>query len=195
MLPTTLAVEVAGLAQVGSDPQGHGDLDRGEDGESGGHRRQGVAEGDADGEGEGGIADGYDTARAEHRRVDPREEGVRGVGSAAAYGLVDRAAPPGHREAGLSGDGHGGEAELGRERSWPPPGRGCGFDAATLYAYSLLQPAVAACVRDVFPVLGSPVGVAAEATVCAQMLQTVARGDNLVLEDQLRDWSGELRRR
>lgn len=70
-----------------------------------------------------------------------------------------------------------------------------GFDAATLYAYSLLQPDVAARVRDAFPVLGSPVGLAAEATVCAQLLQTVARGDNLVLEGQLRIWAGELRHR
>jgi hypothetical protein len=68
-------------------------------------RRQGAAEEDTEGEDEGGIADGDDTARAEHHRVDPREEGVRGVGSAADDGLVDRAAPPGHREAGLSGDG------------------------------------------------------------------------------------------
>ncbi|MEU0214498.1 hypothetical protein ABZ281_05005 [Streptomyces sp. NPDC006265] len=44
-------------------------------------------------------------------------------------------------------------------------------------------------------VLGSPAGLAAEATVCAQLLQTVARGDNLTLEDQLRHWSEELRRR
>ncbi|MFJ1562206.1 hypothetical protein [Streptomyces mirabilis] len=70
-----------------------------------------------------------------------------------------------------------------------------GFDAATLYAYSLLQEDVAARVRDAFPVLGSPAGLAAEATVCAQLLQTVARGDNLTLEDRLRDWSEELRRR
>jgi hypothetical protein len=70
-----------------------------------------------------------------------------------------------------------------------------GFDAATLYAYSLLQPDTAARVRDAFPVLGSPAGLAAEATVCAQLLQTVARGDNLALEDQLRTWAEELRRR
>ncbi|MGW7260635.1 hypothetical protein [Streptomyces sp. NPDC054834] len=43
--------------------------------------------------------------------------------------------------------------------------------------------------------LGSPASLAAEATVCAQLLQTVARGDNLILEDQLQDWSEELRRR
>jgi thiamine kinase-like enzyme len=70
-----------------------------------------------------------------------------------------------------------------------------GFDVAMLYAYSLLQEDVATRVRDAFPVLGSPAGLAAEATVCAQLLQTVARGDNLTLEDQLRDWSEELRRR
>ncbi|MFJ9026307.1 hypothetical protein ACIRPU_41050 [Streptomyces sp. NPDC102259] len=70
-----------------------------------------------------------------------------------------------------------------------------GFDGATLYAYSLLQPDTAARVRDAFPVLGSPAGLAAEATVCAQLLQTVARGDNLVLEDRLRHWAEELRHR
>ncbi|GHE13837.1 hypothetical protein GCM10010339_82400 [Streptomyces alanosinicus] len=70
-----------------------------------------------------------------------------------------------------------------------------GFDGATLYAYSLLQPDTAARVRAAFPVLGSPAGLAAEATVCAQLLQTVARGDNLVLEGQLRHWAEELRHR
>ncbi|CAL9644297.1 hypothetical protein SUDANB32_06418 [Streptomyces sp. enrichment culture] len=70
-----------------------------------------------------------------------------------------------------------------------------GFDAATLYAYVLLQPDTAGRARTAFPVLGSPAGLAAEATVCAQLLQTVARGDNLVLEGPLRNWAGELRRR
>ncbi|MEU9575433.1 hypothetical protein AB0D62_37530 [Streptomyces massasporeus] len=69
------------------------------------------------------------------------------------------------------------------------------FDSATLYAYSLLKPDTAARVRAVFPLLGSPAGLAAEATVCAQLLQTVSRGDNLTLEGPLRDWSEELRRR
>ncbi|MFE4060238.1 hypothetical protein ACFXP3_28740 [Streptomyces sp. NPDC059096] len=68
-------------------------------------------------------------------------------------------------------------------------------DAVTFYAYSLLQPNTAARVRDAFPVLGSPAGLAAEATVCAQLLQTVSRGDNRTLEDRLGDWSEELRRR
>ncbi|WP_329528511.1 hypothetical protein [Streptomyces sp. NBC_01462] len=70
-----------------------------------------------------------------------------------------------------------------------------GFDSATLYAYSLLQPDTAARVRAVFSVLGSPAGLAAEATVCAQLLQTVSRGDNLTLAAPLRAWSEELRRR
>jgi hypothetical protein len=70
-----------------------------------------------------------------------------------------------------------------------------GYDAATLYAYTLLQPDTVAHVRAVFPVLGSPAGLAAEATMCAQLLQTVARGDNLALADPLRAWSEELRRR
>jgi hypothetical protein len=69
------------------------------------------------------------------------------------------------------------------------------FDAALLYAYTLLQEAVATRVRDAFPAPGSPAGLAAEATVCAQLLQTVSRGDNLILEGPLRDWSEELRRR
>jgi hypothetical protein len=60
-----------------------------------------------------------------------------------------------------------------------------GFDAAS----------VAARVRTAFPVLGSPAGLAAEATVCPQLLQTVSRGDNLPVEDRLRAWSEELRRR
>ncbi|MBJ6613857.1 hypothetical protein [Streptomyces sp. I4(2020)] len=70
-----------------------------------------------------------------------------------------------------------------------------GFDAAMLYAYTLLQPDIAACIRTVFPILGSQAGLAAEATMCAQLLQTAARGDNLVLEDRLRDWAEELCRR
>ncbi|MEU5613642.1 hypothetical protein ACI2L4_40650 [Streptomyces sparsogenes] len=74
----------------------------------------------------------------------------------------------------------------------PSPQR---FDCATLYACTPLQPNVAARVRAAFPILGSPAGLAAEATVCAQLLQTVSRGDNLLLEDRLRDWSEDLCRR
>jgi hypothetical protein len=43
----------------------------------------------------------------------------------------------------------------------------------------MLQTDTAASVRDAFPVLGTPAGLAAEATVCAQLLQTVARGDKV----------------
>ncbi|MGW7134315.1 hypothetical protein ACWGIA_39080 [Streptomyces bobili] len=70
-----------------------------------------------------------------------------------------------------------------------------GFDAATLYAYTLLQENVTAPVRTAFPILGSPAGLAAEATGCAQLLHTGSRGDNVPLEDRLRAWSEELRRR
>ncbi|MFC9686222.1 hypothetical protein [Streptomyces sp. NPDC056948] len=68
------------------------------------------------------------------------------------------------------------------------------FDAAMLYACALLQPGIAARVRDAFPVLGRPAGLAAEATVCAQLLQTVDPGDDLTLEAPLRGWAAELRR-
>ncbi|MFE2823542.1 hypothetical protein [Streptomyces sp. NPDC059271] len=68
-----------------------------------------------------------------------------------------------------------------------------GFDAATLYAYTLLQPTTAARIRATFPVLGTPAGRAAEATVCAQLLQTVSRGDNLILEAPLQAWAEGLR--
>ncbi|GGU69076.1 hypothetical protein [Streptomyces daghestanicus] len=68
-----------------------------------------------------------------------------------------------------------------------------GFDGAMLYAYSLLQPVTAARVRAAFPILGTPDGLAAETTVCAMLLQTVDRGDNLPLADQLQQWASELR--
>ncbi|MFJ3762873.1 hypothetical protein [Streptomyces sp. NPDC090080] len=70
-----------------------------------------------------------------------------------------------------------------------------GFDGAMLYAYSLLRPDVAARVRAAFLVLGCPDGLAAEAAVCAMLLQTVNRGDNLALEHPLRAWAEELRTR
>ncbi|MCF3131677.1 hypothetical protein [Streptomyces olivochromogenes] len=90
-----------------------------------------------------------------------------------------------------TGESHRASAVLG----WEGWGRAPeGFDAAALYVYTLLQPDTAARVRDTFPVLGSPASVAAEAVACAMMLQTVARGDSLVLEDQLRTWTEELHR-
>ncbi|MFD4412453.1 hypothetical protein [Streptomyces sp. NPDC058475] len=70
-----------------------------------------------------------------------------------------------------------------------------GFDCSMLYAYSLLHPGVAARVRSAFPMLGSPDALAAEATVCAMLLQSVDRGDNLVLANPLREWAADLRRR
>ncbi|AVH61710.1 MULTISPECIES: hypothetical protein [Streptomyces] len=77
---------------------------------------------------------------------------------------------------------------------WEAWGRApVGFDGATLYAYSLLRPDTAARVRTAFPVLGTPAGLAAEATVCAMLLQTVSRGDNLALDGPLRNWAQELR--
>ncbi|MFE2688967.1 hypothetical protein [Streptomyces mirabilis] len=79
---------------------------------------------------------------------------------------------------------------------WEDWGRApAGFDCAMLYAYSLLQPDTAARVRAAFPVLGSPDALAAGATVCAMLLQTVDRGDNLVLADGLGTWAADLRRR
>ncbi|MFB7776223.1 hypothetical protein [Streptomyces bauhiniae] len=68
-----------------------------------------------------------------------------------------------------------------------------GFDAAMLYAYSLTRPATAARVRVAFPILGSRDALAAEATVCAMLLQTVDRGDNLDLAEPLRRWAAGLR--
>ncbi|MFI6376556.1 hypothetical protein [Streptomyces sp. NPDC050546] len=44
-----------------------------------------------------------------------------------------------------------------------------GFDAAMLYAYTLLQPDTAAHVRAAFPILGSTADLAAGVTVCAQL--------------------------
>ncbi|MFJ8732286.1 hypothetical protein [Streptomyces bauhiniae] len=67
-----------------------------------------------------------------------------------------------------------------------------GFDAAMLYAYSLSRPATAARVRTAFPILGSRDALAAEATVCAMLLQTVDRGDNPDLAGPLRTWAAEL---
>ncbi|MET8693275.1 hypothetical protein ABZV65_12125 [Streptomyces bauhiniae] len=70
-----------------------------------------------------------------------------------------------------------------------------GFDAAMLYAYSLGRPAVATRVRTAFPVLGSRGALAAEATVCASLLQSVDRGDNPDLAGPLSTWASELRSR
>ncbi|MFD7607422.1 hypothetical protein ACFWAN_44675 [Streptomyces mirabilis] len=79
---------------------------------------------------------------------------------------------------------------------WEGWGRApAGFGWAMLYAYPLLQPDTAARVRAAFPVLGSPDTLATEATVCAMLLQTVDRGDNLVLADELGTWAADPWRR
>jgi hypothetical protein len=79
---------------------------------------------------------------------------------------------------------------------WEAWGQGpWGYDQATLYAYSLLRPDAAARVRDAFPLLGTPQTYAAEAVVCAELLQTVTRGTNLDLAGPLQKWADQLRNR
>lgn len=63
-----------------------------------------------------------------------------------------------------------------------------GFDAAMLHAYSLLTPATAQRVRtELTHVLDTPAGRLAELAVITMLLQTTTRGDNLELEQPLRD--------
>ncbi|MFB7533848.1 hypothetical protein ACFC0C_37670 [Streptomyces sp. NPDC056178] len=79
---------------------------------------------------------------------------------------------------------------------WEAWGQGpWGYDQATLYAYSLLRPGVADRVRDAFPFLGTTQTHAAEAVVCAELLQTVSRGTNLELAGPLHKWAEQLRDR
>jgi Phosphotransferase enzyme family len=68
-----------------------------------------------------------------------------------------------------------------------------GYDEATLYAYSLLQPDTAAQVRRAFPHLGTEETYAAETVVCAELLQTVSRGSNTDLAEPLRAWADQLK--
>ncbi|MFI1799012.1 phosphotransferase [Streptomyces sp. NPDC020379] len=70
-----------------------------------------------------------------------------------------------------------------------------GYDESTLLAYSLLQPDIANRVRECFPQLGSPATWAGEATIVAELLQTVSRGDNQELAGPLRMWAERLRSR
>ncbi|MEU3356084.1 hypothetical protein [Streptomyces sp. NPDC037389] len=67
-----------------------------------------------------------------------------------------------------------------------------GYDQATLYAYSLHQPDLATRVRTAFPELGTPTAWAGEATIAAELLQTVARGDNAELAEHLHAWVEQL---
>ncbi|WP_193581920.1 hypothetical protein [Streptomyces mobaraensis] len=68
-----------------------------------------------------------------------------------------------------------------------------GYDAATLYAYSLTDPGTAARVRDAFPELGTPDTWAGEAAIVVELLQTTARGDNQALIGPLETWARRLR--
>ncbi|MDT0448366.1 hypothetical protein [Streptomyces hesseae] len=90
--------------------------------------------------------------------------------------------------------------------SWPPPsppGEGreswgrapYGYDQATLYAYGLHQPDLARRVRTAFPELGTPATWTGEATIAAELLQTVARGDNAELAEPLHAWAKQLHAR
>jgi hypothetical protein len=79
---------------------------------------------------------------------------------------------------------------------WEAWGQGpWAYDQATLYAYSLLQPDTARRLREAFPFLGTPEAYAAEAVVCAELLQTVSRGSNLDLAGPLQEWADQLRDR
>ncbi|GAB7180196.1 hypothetical protein ATKI12_0027 [Kitasatospora sp. Ki12] len=70
-----------------------------------------------------------------------------------------------------------------------------GYDAALLYAYSLLVPETAAEVRRrLAHVLTTPAGRFAGLVVITELLQTTTRGDNLELEGPLRTWLSEITR-
>ncbi|WP_371518247.1 hypothetical protein [Kitasatospora sp. NBC_01300] len=70
-----------------------------------------------------------------------------------------------------------------------------GYDAALLYAYSLLVPETAAEVhRRLAHVLATPAGLFAGLVVITELLQTTTRGDNLGLEGPLRTWLSEITR-
>lgn len=79
---------------------------------------------------------------------------------------------------------------------WEAWGQGpWAYDQATLYAYSLLQSDTADRLREAFPFLGTTEAYAAEAVVCAELLQTVSRGSNLDLAGPLQEWADQLRDR
>ncbi|AVH54612.1 MULTISPECIES: phosphotransferase [Streptomyces] len=61
-----------------------------------------------------------------------------------------------------------------------------GYDAAMLYAYSLLTPATAATIRRELPVLNTPVGNTALLIVAADLLQSCSRGNHPELAAPLR---------
>jgi hypothetical protein len=68
-----------------------------------------------------------------------------------------------------------------------------GYDAALLHSYSLLVPDIAAEIRRrLGRVLDTPTGRFAELVVITELLQTTARGDNLDLEQPLRERLSEI---
>jgi hypothetical protein len=61
-----------------------------------------------------------------------------------------------------------------------------GYDAAMLYAYSLLAPRFAGGVHRAFPVLNTRTGRTAQLVVLAELLQSASRGDHPDLVPELR---------
>jgi len=107
---------VVGRGEVGADPQRHGDLESGEDGEGDGHGRDGAPDqrpgGDAEGEGERRVTDGRDAVGGEDQLGEPAL-GERAGGGAVVGGPAERRRPPGLYQAQSLGDGHGGQAADG----------------------------------------------------------------------------------
>jgi len=68
-----------------------------------------------------------------------------------------------------------------------------GYDVAMLHSYSLLVPALAACIRTEFAdVLDTAAGRHAELVVITELLHSTTRGDNLHLADALRHRASEI---
>ncbi|WP_327317089.1 phosphotransferase [Streptomyces sp. NBC_01235] len=67
-----------------------------------------------------------------------------------------------------------------------------GYDAATLLAYSLLNPRFTQCVRDTFSVLKTEAGRVAQIIVITELLQSASRGDHPELVPALRTLAAEL---
>ncbi|WP_431776313.1 hypothetical protein [Streptomyces cucumeris] len=110
--------------------------------------------------------------------------------------FLNMPAPPVTRWATVHGDLHWANLTSPGLRllDWEAWGRApWGYDQATLWAYSLTQPDLAARVRTAFPELGTPETYAAETVVCAELLQTVSRGANTILAEPLQEWAARLR--
>ncbi|WP_246150544.1 aminoglycoside phosphotransferase family protein [Streptomyces qinzhouensis] len=79
---------------------------------------------------------------------------------------------------------------------WELWGRGpAGTDPATLYCYSLTNPALAQQVRDHFPVLDTPDGHRAQLYAAARLLHRAELGDHLHLVQPLTELAQQLLRR